>query len=430
MHEEKSSALFRASAEFIPGGVNSPVRAYRSVNRIPRFIEKAKGSKIHDVDGNEYIDYVCSWGPAIMGHAHESVLKAVRDAVENGLSFGAPTEKELKLARLVNAIMPHIESLRLVNSGTEAVMSAIRLARGYTGKNRIIKFRGCYHGHSDAMLVKAGSGGINDLYAKVSLIESIQNAGFEVNQELIDFYTAFAPNRAAVSITAQNWNLPEPPVKNYGDELIENAKNFSDTAVIVISRLAGEGHNDIPQDMAACEIYTDNSEDYRDWNEGDHYLQLNNTEKDMVRLVCDNFENVVVVYNGAYAFELGFVEEYDSIKGLIWAPGPGNVGFTALGEILNGSVNPSGRTNDTFVYDMKTTPYWHNAEKRDYTNMLHMMVEGMNAGVPTNYAPSFINYVENIYVGYKFYETAYTEALRYAEEQASAKSAEDAKEEG
>ena len=275
----------------------------------------------------------------------------------------------------------------------------------------------------------AGSGGINDLYAKVSLIESIQNAGYEVNQELIDFYTAFAPNRAAVSITAQNWNLPEPPVKNYGDELIANAKNFSDTAVIVISRLAGEGHNDIPQEMSSCEIYTDNSEDYPDWDAGDHYLQLNNTEKDMVRLVCDNFENVIVVYNGAYAFELGFVEEYDSIKGLIWAPGPGNVGFTALGEILNGSVNPSGRTNDTFVYDMKTTPYWHNAEKRDYTNMLHMMVEGMNAGVPTNYAPSFINYVENIYVGYKFYETAYTEALRYAEEQALAKSADETEKE-
>ena len=160
MHEEKSAGLFRASAEYIPGGVNSPVRAYRSENRIPRFIDKARGSNIYDVDGNEYIDYVCSWGPAIMGHAHESVLKAVHDAVENGLSFGAPTEKELKLARLVNGIMPHIESLRLVNSGTEAVMSAIRLARGYTGKNRIIKFRGCYHGHSDAMLVKAGSGGI------------------------------------------------------------------------------------------------------------------------------------------------------------------------------------------------------------------------------------------------------------------------------
>lgn len=206
MHEEKSSALFRASAEFIPGGVNSPVRAYRSVNRIPRFIEKAKGSKIYDVDGNEYIDYVCSWGPAIMGHAHESVLKAVRDAVENGLSFGAPTEKELKLARLVNAIMPHIESLRLVNSGTEAVMSAIRLARGYTGKNKIIKFRGCYHGHSDAMLVKAGSGGIttgvpdsigvpaavvaDTMIAEYNSIESVKNlfeaAGNEIATVIVE----------------------------------------------------------------------------------------------------------------------------------------------------------------------------------------------------------------------------------------------------
>ena len=262
----------------------------------------------------------------------------------------------------------------------------------------------------------AGSGGINNLYPKVSLIDGLKGAGFEVNQELIDFYTAFAPDRAAVSITAQNWNLPEPPAATYTDSLMENAKAFSDTAVIVISRMAGEGHNDIPQDMANCDIYTDNSADYRDWNEGDHYLQLNNTEKDMVQLVCDNFDNVIVVYNGAYAFELGFVEEYDSIKGLIWAPGPGNVGFTALGELLSGSVNPSGRTNDTFVYDMKTAPYWNNAEKRDYANMLHMTVEGMNAGVPTNYAPAFINYVENIYVGYKFYETAYAEALLSAAE--------------
>ena len=279
----------------------------------------------------------------------------------------------------------------------------------------------------------AGSGGINDLYTKVSLIEAIRNAGFEINQDLIDFYTGYAENRAAVSITAQNWNLPEPPVKNYGEELIENAKAFSDTAVIVISRLAGEGHNDIPQDMANCEIYTDNSEEYPDWNEGDHYLQLNNTEKDMVKLVCDNFENVIVVYNGAYAFELGFAEEFDSIKGVVWAAGPGNVGFTALGEILAGTVNPSGRTNDTFVYDMKTTPYWNNAEKRDYTNMLHMMVEGMNAGVPTNYAPAFINYVEGIYVGYKFYETAYRESLLCAEEaetaNAEASAAETAEEE-
>ena len=272
----------------------------------------------------------------------------------------------------------------------------------------------------------SGSGGINDLYEKVSLIDGIKDAGYEVNQELIDFYLGYAENRAAVSITSQNWNLPEPPVKNYSDSLIENAKAFSDTAVIVISRLAGEGHNDIPQDMSACEIYTDNSEDYHDWDEGMHYLQLNNTEKDMVDLVCANFDKVLVIYNGAYAFELGFAEEYEQIKGVLWAAGPGNVGFKAVGEILSGVVNPSGKTNDTFVYDMKNTPYWNNAEKRDYSNMLDMTVDGMNAGVPTQYSPSFINYVENIYVGYKFYETAYTEALKYAAEQETTTSAEPA----
>ena len=257
----------------------------------------------------------------------------------------------------------------------------------------------------------AGSGGLNDLYHKVSLIEGIENAGFEINPALTEFYLGYAENRAAVSITAQNWNLPEPPAANYGAELLLGAKDFSNTALIVISRMAGEGHNDIPQDMANCEIYTDNSEAYPDWDEGSHYLELNNTERDMVELVCANFENVIVVYNGAYAFELGFCEEFPQIKGVIWAGGPGNVGFTALGEILAGTVNPSGRTNDTFVYDMTQTPYWNNAEKRDYANMLDMTVEGMNAGVPTNYAPAFIHYVENIYVGYKFYETADKEGV-------------------
>ena len=257
----------------------------------------------------------------------------------------------------------------------------------------------------------AGSGGINDLYPMVTLIDGIKKAGFEVNQDLIDFYKGFAENRAAVSITAQNWNLPEPPAANYSAELLEGAKSFSDTALIVISRMAGEGHNDIPQDMGATDLYTDNSEEYRDFEEGEHYLQLSRTERDMVGLVCENFENVIVIYNGAYAFELGFVEEYEQIKGLVWAPGPGNAGFEALGEILAGTVNPSGKTNDTFVYDMKTAPYWNNAEKTDYANMTHMTVDGMNAGVPTQYAPSFINYVENIYVGYKFYETAAEEGI-------------------
>ena len=257
----------------------------------------------------------------------------------------------------------------------------------------------------------AGSGGINDLYEKVSLIDSLTNAGFEVNENLVNFYTAFAENRAAVSITAQNWNLPEPPAAMYPEDLMSGAKEFSDTAVIVISRLAGEGHSDIPQNMGECEIYTDNSEEYKDWEDGDHYLQLNRTERDMVDLVCKNFDKVILVYNGAYAFELGFAEKYEQIKSVIWAPGPGNVGFTALGEIMTGAVNPSGKTNDTFVYEIDEAPYFNNAEKRDYANMLDMTVEGMNAGVPTNYAPAFINYTENIYVGYKFYETAAEEGL-------------------
>ena len=256
----------------------------------------------------------------------------------------------------------------------------------------------------------AGSGGMNALFPVVSLIDGLKSAGFEINQDLIDFYKGYAENRAAVSITAQNWDLPEPPAENYTNELIDGAKAFSDTAVVVISRMAGEGHNDIPQDMSQAS-YVQNSSQYNDFEAGEHYLQLTKSEEDMVKLVCDNFDNVVVVYNGAYAFELGFTEEYKQIKSVIWAPGPGNVGFTALGEILRGTVNPSGHTNDTFVYDITKAPYYNNAEKRDYANLLDLTVEGMNAGVPTNYSPAFTNYVENIYVGYKFYETAAAEGI-------------------
>ena len=256
----------------------------------------------------------------------------------------------------------------------------------------------------------AGSGGMNALFPVVSLIDGLKNSGFEVNQELIDFYKGYAENRAAVSITAQNWDLPEPPAENYTSELIDNAKAYSDTAVVVISRMAGEGHNDIPQDMSQAS-YVQNSDKYNDFEAGEHYLQLTKSEEDMVALVFANFDKVVVVYNGAYAFELGFTEEYKQIKSVIWAPGPGNVGFTALGEIMRGTVNPSGHTNDTFVYDISKTPYYNNAEKRNYENLMDLTVEGMNAGVPTNYSPAFTNYVENIYVGYKFYETAAAEGI-------------------
>lgn len=156
----KSDILFEKSKKMMPGGVNSPVRAFLAVKRNPLFIDHAKGSKVFDVDGKEYIDYVCSWGPGILGHADDRVIEAVKKACEKGLTFGAPTEKEYILAELVQKMMPSMEMLRLVNSGTEAVMSAIRAARGFTGRDKIVKFRGCYHGHSDGLLVKAGSGAL------------------------------------------------------------------------------------------------------------------------------------------------------------------------------------------------------------------------------------------------------------------------------
>ena len=156
--QTESEQLFEESKKYIPGGVNSPVRAFGSVGRSPIFIKKAKGSRIFDEDGREYIDYVCSWGPGILGHAKETVIEAVKAACDDGLTFGAPTRKELEIAELITAHMPSMEMSRMVNSGTEAVMSAVRVARGFTGKNKIIKFAGCYHGHSDAMLVSAGSG--------------------------------------------------------------------------------------------------------------------------------------------------------------------------------------------------------------------------------------------------------------------------------
>jgi len=153
-----SAQMFQQARKVIPGGVNSPVRACRSVGCDPLFIERAQGSSIYDVDGNEYIDFVCSWGPMILGHAHPDVLAAIAEAMAHGTSFGAPTPKEIELASMVVDALPSVEKVRFVSSGTEATMSAVRLARGYTGKKVIVKFDGCYHGHADSFLVKAGSG--------------------------------------------------------------------------------------------------------------------------------------------------------------------------------------------------------------------------------------------------------------------------------
>ena len=157
---DTSAALFERAKKVLPGGVNSPVRAYRAVGLTPRFIAKADGASIWDADGNRYIDYVCSWGPMILGHNHPLIREAVEKAVKDGLSFGASTQREVEIAELMVQMVPNIEMVRMVNSGTEAVMSALRLARGATGRDKIIKFEGCYHGHSDAMLVKAGSSAV------------------------------------------------------------------------------------------------------------------------------------------------------------------------------------------------------------------------------------------------------------------------------
>lgn len=192
----KSEMLFERAVKVIPGGVNSPVRAYGAIGETPRFIARADGSRIYDVDGREYTDYICSWGPMILGHNDPRIREAVIRASESGLSFGCATEREVEMAEFICDTIPHIEMIRMVNSGTEAVMSAIRAARGYTGKNGVIKFAGCYHGHSDAMLVSAGSGvmtsGVPDsagvpegctkdtmiaVYNDLSSVESLLTAG-------------------------------------------------------------------------------------------------------------------------------------------------------------------------------------------------------------------------------------------------------------
>lgn len=160
MNIQKSEKLFEEAKKYIPGGVNSPVRAFKSVGGVPRFISRGSGSKIYDVDGNEYIDFIGSWGPHLFGHNPEFIISALNEAIKNGTSFGAPTEIEVKMARLITELVPSIEMIRMVNSGTEATMSAVRAARGYTGKDKIIKFEGCYHGHGDFFLIKAGSGAL------------------------------------------------------------------------------------------------------------------------------------------------------------------------------------------------------------------------------------------------------------------------------
>ncbi|WP_417193650.1 glycoside hydrolase family 3 C-terminal domain-containing protein, partial [Bifidobacterium pullorum] len=254
-----------------------------------------------------------------------------------------------------------------------------------------------------------GSGGINDLYEKVSIQQSLEDAGFQVNQDLADFYAEYS-DRPEMSINKQSWSLPEPPVDSYPQELIDGARDFSDVAIITFSRAASEGQNDLPTDVSQAK-FESNSTEYQDFEAGEHYLKLSQTEEDLVDMVCGNFDNVIVLVNSANPMELGFLDQHEQIKSAIWCPGPGHAGFSALGRILNGEVNPSGRTTDTLVYDMTQTPWWNSAVKTDYSNMKDMTVQGMNVGVPQDFSPAYLDYTEGIYVGYKFYETAADEGL-------------------
>lgn len=269
----------------------------------------------------------------------------------------------------------------------------------------------------------AGSGALNDAYETVGIIDSLNGAGIETNTELTQFYTDYKADRPEVAMFSQDWTLPEPNVSAYGDDLINNAKSFSDTAMIVISRSGGEGA-DLPEDMTAvvggtyydgttykAGTYDDSLNAGNDWDEGDHYLQLSNREEEMVDLVCQNFEKVILVYNGANAFQLGFVKDHPQIRSVLWSAGQGHVGMTALGEIVSGKVNPSAKTIDTYVYDVKQTPWWNNFGDFNYTNMDEYIYTQEFFGTTSKEIPAFVNYVEGIYVGYKFYETAAAEGL-------------------
>ena len=274
-----------------------------------------------------------------------------------------------------------------------------------------------------------GSGALNDQYAVTDLITGLTNAGLNVNQDLVDFYEAYQAERPSVGMWAQDWTLPEPNVSAYTDELMASAKEFSDTALVVISRPGGE-NADMPTDMAAVVdgtwkerdaltgnsyfngVYDDTLNEGNDWDEGDHYLQLSNREEEMLQMVCDNFDKVIVLINTNNAMELGFLEEY-GVDAAVYTPCPGQNGFDAVGLVLAGEVNPSGKTVDTFLYDLFNTPIANNFGQFMYDNMDEFTVTSVDfgSGEEKPGVPSFVNYVEGIYVGYKFYETAAAEGL-------------------
>ena len=328
-------------------------------------------------------------------------------------------ETSAKATELVNEITADDVVLAKDEDGILPVASGSKLnVFGWASTNP------CYGG--------TGSGALNTAYPVTDLLTGLHDAGIETNEELSKFYTDYKADRPSVGMVAQDWTLPEPNVSLYTDEMMENAKAFSDTAMVVITRVGGEGA-DLPTDMASVVdgswirrvaqaygsergtayyngTYDDSLNEGNDWDKGDHFLQLSNREEDLLDLVTANFDNVILVYNGANAFQMDFLKDYPQIKGVLLCPGTGQSGFEGFGKVVSGEVNPSGRTVDTYVSNLKNAPWWNNFGDFKYTN-----TEELNSDSsffdPEGTTPSFVNYVEGIYVGYKFYETAADEGL-------------------
>lgn len=257
-----------------------------------------------------------------------------------------------------------------------------------------------------------GSGSMSKQYKTVSLLDGMKQAGLKTNTELSKLYTDYRKDRPEVGMFAQDWTLPEVPAKQYSDKLVSDAKDFSDEAVVVLTRVGGEGA-DLPTDMKAKGItYKNNSKDYDDFQKGESFLQLSKTERDMIDLVTSNFKKVTLVYNGANTFQFDFLNDYPQIQSVVWCPPAGQTGFSALGEVLAGETNPSGKTSDTFLKDLTKSVSYNNFGKFEYTNMADKAAKYKGfTGDDVTAIPGFVNYSEGIYVGYKSYETASDEGL-------------------
>ena len=257
-----------------------------------------------------------------------------------------------------------------------------------------------------------GSGSMSKQYKTVSLLDGMKQAGLKTNTELSKLYTDYRKDRPEVGMFAQDWTLPEVPAKQYSDKLVSDAKDFSDEAVVVLTRVGGEGA-DLPTDMKAKGItYKNNSKDYDDFQKGESFLQLSKTERDMIDLVTSNFKKVTLVYNGANTFQFDFLSDYPQIQSVVWCPPAGQTGFSALGEVLAGETNPSGKTSDTFLKNLTKSVSYNNFGKFEYTNVADKAAKYKGfTGDDVTAIPGFVNYSEGIYVGYKFYETASDEGL-------------------